>query len=88
MPDRPGEVVPQLALASDAIPEHLAVTLFTVTVTFQDAPAFFRQRHCMFTRAGHATNLDKPLLTKMLAWQRAWQGDSRGSRMAQGREYC
>ena len=59
------EVVFQLALAFDAIPERLAVTLVGSAMVFEQAAAFLRQRDGIFTGAGHPNRFDQPFLAEM-----------------------
>src|SRR5262245_43640676 len=53
------------SLAFEAIPERLTGTLVPITVVFQHAAAFARQRHGVVARAGHTNRLDQPLLAEV-----------------------
>ena len=59
------EVVFQLPLAFDAVPERLAVTLVAVSMAFEQASALLRQRDGMLAGAGHTNRLNQPLLAEM-----------------------
>lgn len=57
------EVVFELPLAFDAVPEGLIVILVTIAMAFEKALACVRQRDSVLTRAGHTHRLDQALLT-------------------------
>jgi hypothetical protein len=59
------EVVLPLSLAFQAIPKRLAVTLATVSMTFEEAAACLRQRDGMFAGAGHASCLNETLFAQV-----------------------
>jgi hypothetical protein len=59
------DVVFELPLAFDAIPECLMASLVAVTVTLEQASSFFRQRHRTIASAWDANRLNEPLLAQV-----------------------
>lgn len=59
------EVVFELALSFDALPEGLTAILVSVSMTFENAPAGRRQADREFSRAGHAYGFDQALLAQV-----------------------
>ena len=59
------QVVFELALSFDALPEGLAGFVFAVPVAFEKALAGLRQADREFPGAGHADGFDQPLLAQV-----------------------
>jgi hypothetical protein len=59
------KVVFQLALAFNAVPERLAVSVVAVAMVFEKAAAFLRQRDGALTGARHTNRFDQPLFAEM-----------------------
>ena len=59
------DVVFQLALAFEAVPERLAVALVAVTMVFEHAASFLGQRDGMLAGAWHPDGLDQSLLAEV-----------------------
>lgn len=59
------DVMFPLALAFEAIPQGLAVTVRAVSMPFQQTAACLGQRDRVLTRTGHASGLDEPLVAEV-----------------------
>jgi hypothetical protein len=59
------QVVFELALAFDALPDRLAAALVTVPMAFEKALAGLRQPDREFPRAGHAYGFDQALFAQV-----------------------
>src|SRR5262245_17336688 len=59
------DVVLPLPLAFEAVPQRLAVTLSTVSTSFQETAARLCQRDRVLARTGHARGLDEPLVAEV-----------------------
>jgi hypothetical protein len=59
------DVVGELALAFNAVPEGLRSTPIAVAMVFEQAPAFLRECDRVLTRTGHSDRLNQTLFPEM-----------------------
>jgi hypothetical protein len=66
------DVVFELPLAFNAMPERLMTSLIAVAVTLEQASSFSGQRDRIVAAAGHANRLDEPLLAEVPEIAGSW----------------